>query len=101
MKKPDSKLRRVKIRDSREIRFVSMQVSDGVRFESLRFFDSEMDIIFEYSWDDEHGNGAVGVWQPPQEIPEGSRIIGIQADTFNTLRFRSFSFVLSPPLTER
>ena len=54
-----------------------MQVSDGVRFESLRFFDSEMDIIFEYSWDDEHGNGAVGVWQPPQEIPEGSRIIGI------------------------
>ena len=71
-----------------------MQVSDGVRFESLRLYDSEMDTIVDFSWDDTYANGAVGVWTEPQEIPQGQRIIGLKVDTFNTQRIRSLSFVL-------
>ena len=86
---------------TQEIRYVSFQISDGVRYESLRFYNGEMETILDFSWDDKYGNGAVGVWTPPQEIPEGQRIIGLKADTFNTLRFRGFSFMLSPPIAQR
>ena len=66
--------------------------NNGIFYNGLRFYDDTKNIMYYFDWVKQENEE----WTPLQQIPEGSRIFGLKADTKSQpLYFTGLIFLLA------